>query len=78
MPSFETGTSGGRRCVYDVRVGVTVTEKLMRALGAVILTCLSVVVLACLVVRVLPALLLIGLVAWMVAQLVGWSKYRGF
>lgn len=69
---------GSSRWGAEFRVGVTMTEKLLRALGAVMLTCLGVVVLAPFVLRVLPVLLLLGLVAWLVAQLVGWSRYRGF
>ena len=54
------------------------TERLLKATGAVALTCLSVVVLAPLVLHVLPVLLLLALLAWMVATLFGWSKYRGY
>ncbi len=59
-------------------MGVIVTEKLMRALGTVVLTCIAVVVLAPLVWCVLPLLLLMALLVWMVAQLMGYSKFRGF
>lgn len=64
--------------VTGVLASGTVTEKMLRALGVVVLTCVAVVVLAPLVLRVLPVLLLLGLVAWMVAQLVGWSRFKGF
>jgi ABC-type uncharacterized transport system permease subunit len=78
MRSVEIRAGGSQRSGVWVQVGVTVTEKLMRALGAVVLTCIAVVVLAPLVLRVLPVLLLLGLVAWLVAQLIGWSRFKGY
>lgn len=78
MRSGEITTGGSRLSGTRVWVGVAVTEKLMRALGAVVLTCLAVVILAPLVWCVLPVLLLIALMAWMVAQLFGWSRFKGF
>lgn len=57
---------------------VAMTEKLMRALGAVVITCIAVVILAPLLLKVLPGLLLLTLVAWIIAQLIDWSRFKGY
>lgn len=58
-------------------VGGPDVDRILRALGVVVLVCVSVIVLAPLLLQVLPAVLVIALFVWIISRFFGGPTYRG-